>query len=192
MAKHWFELAPGAEINAARLNEIFRRIQEALDKLTTWRATGDLDMAGHRIVNLGSPRLSGDAVPLAYLKTQAIRQPSGAAESQALDAIQILVLAVPGTLSIRSSAAPLIALPRERRVAGMLALLKQPAIGGDVGLEIAVDGAKWAELTIPENARKATAGPAKAIPAEAVVALDIVRVGLTFPGSDLTLMLRLA
>lgn len=191
MAKHWFELAPGAEINAARLNEIFRRIQEALDKLTTWRATGDLDMAGHRIVNLGSPRLSGDAVPLAYLKAQAVRPPT-AAESQALDAIQMLVLAVPGTLSIRSSAAPLIALPRERRVAGMLALLKQPAIGGDVGLEIAVDGAKWAELAIPENATKAAGGLAKAIPAEAVMTLDIVRVGLTFPGSDLTVMLRLA
>jgi len=72
MARYSFELPPAAQPTepefVARLNDVLRRIQEAVEQLRKGKATGDLDMAGHRVINLGRPRLSGDGVPLDYIQ----------------------------------------------------------------------------------------------------------------------------
>lgn len=206
-----FELPPGiGDLGrlVELLNDRFRRIAEKVTE--PFKATGDLDAAGHRIRNLGDARVPTDGLNLGmadrrYLTVAGahqyisnttvggssvtnITQGGGAGASQ-------VVLSVPGTLSIRSNAAPLVQLSTARNVASIRALLKQAPVGGTTGLSLVLKAgaAELAQLSIPADqavANLTTTG--KAIPAGASVVLDITAVGTTFPGADLSVILFLA
>lgn len=103
----------------------------------------------------------------------------------------LLVLAVPGTLSIRSSAAPLVSFTFVRSTSRVTALLKRAAIGGEVTVRLKVAGTEIAALTVPAGATTATTAVVRAIAADAVVEVDITAVGSTFPGADLTLLISI-
>jgi len=198
--KHCFELPPTAEATApgftARLNDIFRRIQEAVERLGGGKATGDLDMGGHRVVNLGNPRLSGDAVPLAYLEGRLVGVKAAPAVMQAAIAptvTQTALLAVPGVLAIQSDAAPVVTLATESVVKSVEALLKRAPTGADLKLRVIIDGEEWAAITIADGetgAEVATPADLAPIGAGKAVRLDILEVGTTFPGADLSLLIR--
>jgi len=198
--KHCFELPPTAEATApgftARLNDIFRRIQEAVERLGGGKATGDLDMGGHRVVNLGNPRLSGDAVPLAYLEGRLVGVKAAPAVMQAAIAptvTQTALLAVPGVLAIQSDAAPVVTLATESVVKSVEAVLKRAPTGADLKLRVIIDGEEWAAITIADGetgAEVATPADLAPIGAGKAVRLDILEVGTTFPGADLSLLIR--
>lgn len=103
----------------------------------------------------------------------------------------MLVLSVPGTLSIRSSATPLVSFPASRTITRVGALLKRAPSGGAVTLLVKAGGADVASLTVPAGATAATIAVARAIAADAVVEVDITAVGATFPGADLTVLISL-
>jgi hypothetical protein len=102
-----------------------------------------------------------------------------------------VVFFVPGTLGILSDAAPALTLPQDRRFSKVVALLKQAPQGAPVTAQLYVNGQKWGPQ-ISLNGASATqslsnAGP---IAADQVIRLDITSVGTTFPGADLTVILR--
>lgn len=103
----------------------------------------------------------------------------------------MLVLSVPGTLSIRSSATPLVSFPASRTISRITALLKRAPTGGAVTVLVRAGGADLTSLTVPAGATTATIGLARAIAADAVVEVDITAVGATFPGADLTLLISI-
>jgi len=198
--KHCFELPPTAEATApgftARLNDIFRRIQEAVERLAGGKATGDLDMGGYRVVNLANPRLSADAVPLAYLEGRLVgvkAAPPAAQAAIAPTVTQTALLAVPGVLAIQSDAAPVVTLATESVVKSVEALLKRAPTGADLTCKVLVDGADWATVTVKDGETTGTvANPAGLAPIGAgkAVRLDLTEVGTTFPGADLSLLIR--
>jgi hypothetical protein len=102
-----------------------------------------------------------------------------------------LVLSVPGTLGIRTDAAPRVSLPNAATPAALVALLKRAPQGAGVTVQMQVAGANWATLTIPDGAVSATASSGLGgIAADALVTVNLTSVGTTFPGADLTVLIR--
>lgn len=193
------ELPPGVspERLVELLNDRLRRIERAIAGPIVLSA--DLDAAGHRIRNLGDPRhfldaLSQAAADRRYERKGAVESVTETAGDTVASAApaQALILAVPGTLSIRSDAAPLVSLPAAKTPAGVVALLKQAPAGADLTCELSVGGAQWASLTIPDGETEARVGSSGLgrIEADQLIVLDITAVGTTFPGADLTVMIR--
>jgi len=109
-----------------------------------------------------------------------------------VDAPQAVSLSVSGTLSVRSNAAPLVSLAKQRNASEVVALVKQAPLGADLKLEIKVGDAPWATLTILAGQTSAQLGSqATAIAKDALIVLDVTGVGTTFPGADLTVIIRL-
>ena len=103
----------------------------------------------------------------------------------------MLVFTVPGTLAIQSNAAPLVSLAADTQPGSLVALLKQAPVGGPVLLKLATaTGLAIGAVTIPAGETTATDGSLAKIPANQVLVLAITSVGLTFPGADLTVMVR--
>lgn len=101
-----------------------------------------------------------------------------------------LILAVAGTLSIRSNAALLVAFPSQRTFTSITGLLKRAAAGGDVVARLLIAGAEKAALNVPAGATAATLNMGNVtVAAGALVTVDITSVGSSFPGADLTLMI---
>lgn len=107
--------------------------------------------------------------------------------------VRAIALSVPGTLSVRSSAAPLVTLAEKAQPVALVALVKQAPLNQDIKVQVWAGTAKWAAVTIPAGARsaKVTAGLA-AIEADTEITVDLVQVGSVFPGADLTVLIRLA
>jgi hypothetical protein len=97
---------------------------------------------------------------------------------------------VPGAIGIESVAAPLVSLPASQTPASIVALLEQPSAGGNVQLQLYAGTAPVGAVTIPAGALTASSAAGVTIPAGAVITLAIVAVGLTYPGSGLTVMVR--
>lgn len=181
-------------------NESLRRIAEQLG--APMRLEADADASGYRLVNLGDSREGADALNMRtadrrFPRSSAASSGGGGAAGGGSTSTNnggdasMLVLTVPGTLSVRSSAALLVSLPEGRDVAEVVALVKQAPTGADIRLDILAAGAKYTSVTVPKDAStgKVNSG-LKAIAKDQVIALDIVAVGTVFPGSDLTLMIR--
>jgi len=120
---------------------------------------------------------------------------SGAASTSVATAgatgLAAVVLTVPGTLGIQSSAAPLVSLAADTQPVSLVALVKQAPVGGPVLVKLATaTGLAIGAVTIPDGAATATGGSLAKIPANVAVVLSITGVGLTFPGADLTVMVR--
>jgi hypothetical protein len=102
-----------------------------------------------------------------------------------------LVLAVPGTLAISSSAAPLVSLPAAVTPKSIPVLLKQAPRGGAVQVNVLAGSGTVGSVTISDGQKSAELkGNLTMIPADTAVVVEIASVGLTFPGADLTVMVR--
>lgn len=101
-----------------------------------------------------------------------------------------VVLSVPGTLGMQSNAAPLVTFAASVTPSGLVALLKQTAIGASVQAQLMVAGVSYATLTIPAGQTQISIPGAGAIAAGALVTLNIISVGTTFPGAGLSVILQ--
>lgn len=181
------------------LNERLRRIEEELEGPD--QLSGDLDAKGFRIVNVGAPKEGKDALNLneAERRFRTSKSSSSSTTSTvttrtvAGDVDQVLVLSVPGTLGIRSNIAPLVSLAADRRAVEIVALLKQGPIGGDLVVKVEVAGRAWASITVAAGQVEAriAASQLSAIQKNALIVSHITAVGLTFPGADLSILIRL-
>jgi hypothetical protein len=113
---------------------------------------------------------------------------------------QQLVLSVPGTLGIRSSAAPLVALFAGGTASEVVAVVKTAPAGADLTVVVNVDAVAIATVTVKDGETAASSGAmAGAIAAgdgtgtaPGLVTVDITGVGSTFPGADLSVLIQVA
>ena len=101
---------------------------------------------------------------------------------------------VDGTLAIGSDQAPIVALNASSTAVAVVACVKTAPIGAGLMVNINVGGFLWLSLAIVAGDTAARATPAQiaaagAIAANSNVTLDIVAVGTTVPGSDLSIMI---
>lgn len=102
-----------------------------------------------------------------------------------------LILAAPGVLAIQSSVAPLVSLGANVTPTEILAYLKQASQGADLLVNINVNGNLFFTVKIGAGATDYDKqGSFGTIAAGDVISVDIVDCGTTFPGSDLSLILR--
>lgn len=103
-----------------------------------------------------------------------------------------LVLSMPGTLAIMSNAAPLVSLAADTTPTEIVALVKQAPLGGKIQVQLNVDGAKYGLVEIAENQTSGDVSGSSfaAIGADKLITLDVAAVGLAFPGSDLSVIVR--
>ncbi|HTB10936.1 MAG TPA: hypothetical protein VK752_05170 [Bryobacteraceae bacterium] len=101
-----------------------------------------------------------------------------------------VVFSVPGTLGMQSNAAPLVTFANAVTPSGLVALLKVAAIGAAVSAQLMVAGVSYATLTIPAGQTQVSIPGAGAIAANALVTLNLISVGTTFPGSGLSVILQ--
>ncbi len=101
-----------------------------------------------------------------------------------------VVFSVPGILAIESDAAPLVAFKENRNVTEVALLAKQAPAGAQLALAIVVSGVSVATVALPDGQSAITSTVAFAIGAAAPVRIDVTGVGTTFPGADLSVILR--
>lgn len=99
-------------------------------------------------------------------------------------------LSVPGTLGMVSNAAPLLVFGSTVTPSGLLAVVKETAIGAAIAVQIMVGSASYATLTIPAGQTQVSIPGAGAIAAGALVTLNLISVGTTFPGSGLSVFFQ--
>jgi hypothetical protein len=194
------------------LNDRMRRIALEIETLQGARGPvslmDSLSLGGNRITDLADPQTGSDALSRSagdkrYLvagSTAAAKAaaPAGSAKTStpaaAAPAKRQLELTVPGVLGIGSSLAPLVSLDETRAASELVALVKGAPVGGQVQANVNVAGVKWAQIAIANGAVTATvsAGGLAAIAQDALVTLDLIGVGLQYPGSDLTVLIRFA
>lgn len=182
------------------LNDRLRRVAEHLDGPI--EIIENLDMRGFRITNLGAAQALGDAVNLATgdrryrMRDEAITEGPGVGSVSVtqVSAKRSLLLSVAGILSIRSNAAPLAMLQETKSAAQVVAVVKQAPIGADLRARLNVGGAAWADVTIAAGQTQGTRDGTglSAITAGALVTVDVLAVGTTFPGEDLTVAVHFA
>lgn len=100
------------------------------------------------------------------------------------------VLAIPGTLAIESNAAPLLSFKTARQVSEVELLVKQAPLGADLDVRVLVDGATMTTVKLLAGQTGVKSAASFAIAAAKAVRIDILGVGTTFPGSDLSVILR--
>jgi hypothetical protein len=100
---------------------------------------------------------------------------------------------VDGFLAVESSAAPALVVEAAHSVRDIFAVLGSVA-DADVNLRVDVDGSPYCSLTIPAGASTSAAvsgsvsGP---LAVGAKVTLAVLAVGQTYPGANLTVLIRL-
>lgn len=196
------EFPPGVLDDRATqlLNERLRLIQENLGIAETVR--GDLNLKGYRIVELGNAKEGGDALsrnaadaryPVGALSGNSNNNGgSGVGSSATGDSGANLLLFAPGTLAIDSNVAPLVSLPRARTIEEIVALVKTPPAGGSLTLRLEAGARQVATVTIGDSQSSGRLNGAglQPFPANQVCTLAITSVGLTFPGADLSVIVR--
>lgn len=102
-----------------------------------------------------------------------------------------IVLSVPGTVAIMSNAAPLVSLPSSITPTEILLLVKQGSIGASLTVRVAVNGTSYATVTAAAGKISASLKSSfGAIAANQLITLDIINVGTTFPGSNVSVLIR--
>jgi hypothetical protein len=102
---------------------------------------------------------------------------------------------IPGYLAVQAGAAPDILVDAPKVIRDISAFVKQPPSGGPVVLTVTLNGVAYCTLTIPDGATE----PTSAIDGSALkpmqyqdrLSIDIISVGTTVPGSDLTVTIRI-
>ena len=103
----------------------------------------------------------------------------------------VLMLAVPGTLGVRSNAAALAMFSTPKTVKKLTAIVKTPPSNGGVVCDLVAGGKTMGTVRIADGAVRGEALAAATIPANTEVRLDITSVGLTTPGADLSILVQL-
>lgn len=170
--------------------------------------SSDMDAGGYRIEQVADPTSELDAVNLRSLRLALLGMPrrnsgtsgtSGGTDTATTTTggQQELILSRSGTLAIQSNAFPLAQFPVSRKVAMLRAIGKQaPVASGTEQLtfEIQIAGTTWTSLNVAsgqKSASKSASGLA-AIQANALITINVLSVGLTFPGADWSLILELS
>jgi hypothetical protein len=122
-------------------------------------------------------------------KIAAVKAAPAAADPVTVTGGQV-VLSIPGTLAIESNAAALVAFKEGRRVSEVELLLKQAPVGSTLEVRVLVDGATMATVTLTAGQTGVKSAASFAIAAGTPVRIDILNVGTTFPGADLSVILR--
>ncbi len=159
-AHTWLELPPNKNVDPAFLRQVNDSMREIARQLDS----------------IGGA--SSSAAPAA----------GGSTPAQAITGGEA-VLSVGGTLAIQSNAAPLLTVPAITPVS-ITALVKQAPQGGSVQVQLNVAGQKYLTVTVAQGqtSGSATGSSFAAIAAGSLLTMDIVAVGTTFPGSDLSLI----
>jgi hypothetical protein len=100
---------------------------------------------------------------------------------------------VNGFLAVDQSAAPALVVERSHSVRDVFAVLGAAADSG-VQLVVKADGADYCTLTVPAGANVSNSVDGNSLPpltAGARVSLSVISVGATYPGADLTVIIRL-
>ena len=101
---------------------------------------------------------------------------------------------VDGFLAIQTAAVPELVVEAPHAVCDIFAVVKDPPLDGSVGIQVSYDGSAYCHLTIPSTDTISNVVSGFGLPylsAGARIGMDIVSVGLTNPGSDLTVIIRL-
>jgi hypothetical protein len=73
----------------------------------------------------------------------------------------------------------------------LVVMLGRAPVGGPLTVAVTAGGSAVGGVTLPEGATTGTVGAGLSkIPANSIVVVAITEVGLTFPGADLTVMVR--
>jgi hypothetical protein len=156
------------------------RLQRIEGFLSTAEAGVTLQEVNAQIAALAA-RLEG--------KIAAIKGTPAAAEPVTVTGGQV-VLSIPGTLAIESNAAALVAFKDARRVSEVELLVKQAPLGSTLEVRVRVDGATMATVTLTAGQTGVKSAASFAIAVGKPVRIDILNVGTTFPGADLSVILR--
>jgi hypothetical protein len=102
-----------------------------------------------------------------------------------------LLFTVPGTIGIRSNAAPLIQAPDALTFSTAVALVKQAPAGAAINVIVRDAGNAIGTVTIAAGATSGSVTLSSgSVSAGDLLTIDITTVGTTFPGSDLTVQLQ--
>lgn len=114
----------------------------------------------------------------------------GAVGSRQASGATSLVFSAPWVLSTDSMVAPLLEVASPVRVSEIVAMLKQPPTGGQIRAVVMAGDAELGSIIIPAGSRYVRQQASISVPARSVLSLELTSVGLTFPGADLTVILR--
>jgi hypothetical protein len=101
---------------------------------------------------------------------------------------------ITGYLAIQTGAAPNLVVDADRSVRDMYGILRLPPTGAKITLQLNRNGAAYASVEFAEGATTSSVAAGFGLPALRagdLLSLDVVSVGTTNPGSDLTFILRL-
>lgn len=102
-------------------------------------------------------------------------------------------LSVPGTLGMKTTAAPLLLFGEAVTPSALVAIVAGAAIGASIIVQIMVGGVSYAQITTPAGMQSpnfVSVPGAGTIPANTVVTLNLISVGTTFPGSGLSVFFQ--
>ena len=166
------------------------------------RIDGNLGGGGADLSNVPAATKAKDAVPLQQVNAllaglradvaaqiQAAKPTTPTVDPAPVTGTQV-VLSVPGTLAIESNAAQLISFKEARKVVEVELLVKRAPVGGSLDVRILVDGAPMSTVTLLAGQTAVKSATGFAIAAGKPVRIDILSVGLTFGGADLSVILR--
>lgn len=188
-------------------NQLIQVINDRLRRLVALMATApaatsaDLNMNGFRIVVLGDAVNPKDALNVesanaryatqAQLKaaTATVASVAPASSGGAASGAGTLILSVPGTLAIESNAAQLVQFSSAVSWKTATLLVKQAPAGAALTVQVSAGTAVLGTVVIADGAFSGTAAVSWTLPANTLLIVDVVGVGLVFPGADLTLEL---
>lgn len=179
------------------INDRLRAITQALNTASALPAiAANLNMNGYRVVVLGNPVNAQDAVNLQTAKqlisaanTANTSSTSSTVTKTVVESGGTLILTVPGVLAIESQAAPLVLLASAQSWTSCVLIVKQAPVGAALTIAVNAGAKQLGTATVAAAKTSSTAKVSWNLPANTVLSIDVTAVGLTFPGSDLTIEL---
>lgn len=189
------------------LQDRLRQIQELFAR-AFGPADQDLDMNGFRVVSLNDPLNSLDGVNRRWVERHFRRKgesgggtgggTAGGTGTTAVASDEV-ILGLQGVLAIQSDIAMRVSLPAARTVAEILMSVKTAPSGGDLVVQLQTkfedsDPATLATGTILAGTKRINVPNVTGVstPANHDLVVNITAVGLTLPGADLSIQVRLA
>jgi hypothetical protein len=104
-----------------------------------------------------------------------------------------LTFQIEGVFGMLENATPILSVQENMSIRDVYAIVKTPPDGSDIELAIRQDGSLVTTLTIPDGLTQSSSISGVSLPhlaSGALLTLDIVAVGSLYPGSDLTVTIR--
>lgn len=139
-----------------------------------------VDFHGRRITNATDAKAPQDYVTLSQME-EAVKANAG-----------VYTLTVEGTLAIGSDLADNLLITGSGKVSTVRAQVKTAPLGDNLEIQIFQNGTLWATITIPDGSAIKTMTPLElsalgVLTANNFFRIDIITVGASSPGTDLTL-----